>query len=137
MNAQAHKFAAFDYAAQAWIDGEPARLLTIKQLAERLTLLEGSRADEFFRFSGGDYSGLTIAAARAEIRRFLAELQAAAPAKADPVGEAIRLLNVIEAEARTWAHGTPSADNARLRRIAELARDARGPLVTAHADAQL
>lgn len=44
----------YDYKAQRWLDGEPAKQLRKVQLTEELVLLLGDRGEDFARFIGCD-----------------------------------------------------------------------------------
>lgn len=56
---------AYDYDRQCWIDGEPARLLRLTQIADELALLTSPRRNEYARFIGVD--------ATAHVTRLVAE----------------------------------------------------------------
>ena len=42
---------AYDYDAQQWVEGEPARKPLIAQLKENLTLMSSDRAEDYLWFS--------------------------------------------------------------------------------------
>jgi hypothetical protein len=44
----------YDYKAQRWLDGEPAKLLLKKQLTDELELLKGPTGADYARFIGTD-----------------------------------------------------------------------------------
>jgi hypothetical protein len=71
---------AFDYDKQQWLDGEPARLLRLKQLRKELETLSGPRGQKFFDQTKQNHRGLrTIGESIRACELQIAELEALAP----------------------------------------------------------
>lgn len=64
---------AYDYQAQRWITGEPARQLLLKQQQETLDVLQSAAGADYARFTG-----VGQAAAIESAKRAIAELHASA-----------------------------------------------------------
>lgn len=64
-------YAAYDYETQRWIEGEPARLLLIKQLSSDLEFYRGHKGIELARMQG--YPSVTAAIRFTEVE--LAKVQ--------------------------------------------------------------
>ena len=70
-------YTAFDYDAQVWVTGEPARLLLVEQSREHLKLLQSEGgSDYFFGTTGGSPGPKVLEAAISEAKRVLADFTA-------------------------------------------------------------